>query len=189
MSADSSEKETVWDEFVRSSATADDPDRKRMRIAGLKRVLVELLSNPDATDINVRRLAAVQLTDMAGRVLESEESAGRKRSKAHTAQRIASGGGAVVAASSGSALAAGVSGPVATWVGIGVVVVALASAALGAVLPEAEYERNKRKNRRYEKLWWDIRTFATLTLPTVDPASIASRLEDLSAAIESAGDE
>jgi hypothetical protein len=158
------------------------------RSAGLKGIIAAALSDTVDEHFETRRLAGEQLTEMAERVLASEISADEKRTKAHNGQRVAAGASAVVAGSSGGALAAGLGGLWAAVVGWTVIIAALASGVVGAVLPEAEYERNKRKARRYEKLWWDIRTYATLTLPTDEPASIAARLADFSAAIEAVGD-
>jgi hypothetical protein len=153
-----------------------------------KSVVAEALSGAGDPD-RVRLRAADLLTEMAERAWESEISAGEKRSNARKVHRWVaafSGAAAPLAAGGGGALATRLGGTWATALGIGVVAAALASGVASRLL--AEYERNRRKSRRYEKLCWDIRTYAILSLPTADPASIAPQLEHFSAAIEAVGE-
>lgn|ERR1700676_5386750 len=174
-----------WDDFVRAPDTADDQSDPT---AQLKSMLAVALSNEDDPHIQLRRLAAWLLTTISAKVRESEEGAAGKRRTAHNAQRWAAGSSAVVAAGSGGALAGGLCRPAATVVGILVVVAGLASGILSAVQPEAEYVRNRRKARGYEKLLRDIETYTTLTLPTDDPANIATQVNAFTAAIEAVGE-
>lgn len=179
-----------WEEFLAEPAEAGEMEDKTKE---LKQLLGEALRGAGIADrdddLHLRRRAAYQLTDMANRVWRSHESAGNKRSKAHTAQRVAAGGGAAVAAGTGGALAGGLKGTTATVLGIVVIGIAVLAGIVSAVWPESEYKRNMRKARRYEKLWWDIWAFATLELPTIKPDAISGKLEAFSAAIEVVGED
>jgi hypothetical protein len=185
-------KDLARSEKVRTGSTAAPPKGRSEDPAWLdefKRAVAEALSgagDPGA----VRRLAADLLIEMAERVWASEIGTGKNRSQVRNTQRQLAIVGAAIApfaaGGAGGALAARLGGWWATALGIGVVAAA-AVAAVSSVL-RAEYERNRRKSRRYEKLRWDIRTYAILTLPTVDLASIAPQLEHFSTAIEAVGE-
>jgi hypothetical protein len=168
----------TWEEFI---GPRDGDSEKTAR---LKRVLGEALSDESVPHIAERRRAAEQLTDLATRVWKSKESAGRKRTRAHRIQRSVAGASALAAAISGGALLTGHTSTHLWWVAA----VAAAFSGLGAAVPQAEYERNRRKTRRYEQLWWDIRTYATLTLPTAEPASVVDQIRAFTSDIKDIGE-
>jgi hypothetical protein len=181
---------STWlEDFLSEPVKAGERTEQTQR---LKKMLAEALEgsggrHQDAA-LQVRRRAANQLTEMANQVWLSKESAGVKRSKAHTAQRLAAGGSAAAAAGSGGALAAGLGGAAAKVLGIVVVAIGILAGIGAAVLPEAEYERNREKSRRYEQIWWDIWNFALLQLPSIDVGAIHGKLEKYTADIKAVGE-
>jgi hypothetical protein len=193
-----------WREFLDADAMADaDADAKTAADADakagsrteqtrkFKQMLREVLGeNPTRdADLRLRRMAAYEVAQMANRAWTSKRHADRKRSRAHTAQRWASGGSAAVAAGSGGALAAGLGGATAKVVGITAFIIGIVAGATAAMLPETEYERNRGKARQYEQLWWDMWNYATLELPTIKADTISDQIKKFSAAIEAVGDE
>jgi hypothetical protein len=180
---------TWWRDFLKEDVKAGSRTAQTTR---LKQILGEALEGhgqeDHEADLQLRRRAAYQLTQMANRVWRSHEDAGEKRSWAHTAQRIAAGGSAAVAAGTGGALAVGFHGTAARVIGIVVVVIAIIASIAAAIWPESEYQRNRGKSRQYEKLWWDIWDFATLELPTVNLAELHSKLEAFSEAKRAVGE-
>lgn len=181
---------TWWKEFLEEPAAAGKRTDQAVR---LKQLLAEALAGPvgkdQEADLQLRRRAAYQLTQMANRVWLSHESAGAKRSKAHTAQRLAAGGSAAAAAGTGGALAAGLGGSVAAVLGIVVIGIGILAGISAAIIPESEYERNRGKARQYEKLWWDIWNFTTLELPSIETGAIYAKLEEFNTAIRAVGED
>ncbi len=139
------------------------------------------------SDLLTRRRAAYELAKMADRVIASRRKSGDKRTASQVAQRVAAGASVAAAAGSGGALAAGVAGSTRAVLGITVVIIATLAGVGAAMLPESEYLRNREKARRYEQLYWDLWTYATLQLPTAGLDQVAARLEAFSAAIKDVG--
>jgi hypothetical protein len=162
----------------------DDHIRQQTQLS--KQRLSEALQQVD--DLELRRCAACQLTALAAAVWVHKEHADVKRSRAHTAQRLAAGGSAALAAGSGGALAAGLGGTTAKVFGIIVLVIGIVTGAGAALLPESEYERNRGKSRQYAQLWRDIWTYATLELPSARASTIAGQIKRFSADISAVGD-
>jgi hypothetical protein len=144
-----------------------------------------LRDNPADADLNQRRLAACELMTWATDIWIDKAHAGRKRSIAHDAQRLAAGGAAVVAAGSGAALAVGLTGTAATVWGLVVLGLAAASAAAAAMWPAADYDRNRSKARLYEQLWRDMWVYLTQKLPADSPDKIANQREEFSKRVRS----
>jgi len=182
-----------WTEFLNADPEAEaeaEAGSRTVQTEKFKQMLREALGEtptPDA-DQRQRRKAAYQVTEMATRVWSSKQSADRKRSRAHASQRWASGASAAVAAGSGGALAAGLGGASAKVFGIIALVIGIVAAAVAAMRPETEYQRNRSKARQYEQLWWDMWNYATLRLPTINADTISDQLEKFSAAIKAVGD-
>jgi hypothetical protein len=181
---------TWWQDFLsKDDAVGSRTEQTKL----LKQILREALEGggqeDHEADLQLRRRAAYQLTQMANRVWKSHADAGKKRSWAHAAQRMAAGGGAAVAAFTGGALAAGFHGTAAKVIGIVVAAIAILASTAAAIWPESEYQRNRGKSRQYEKLWWDIWDFATLELPTVNLAELPSKLEAFSEAKRAVGED
>jgi hypothetical protein len=168
-------------------AITDKQAREQTRM--WKRMVLDALGVEESNDcvLRVRRCAACQLAAIATDACLSKEHAGQKRNFSHTAQRLAVGSSAALAAATGGVLAAGLSGLPAHVFGIVVLIVGIATAAASAVSPEADYQRYRGKARQYEQLWRDVWAYATLTLPTASPGSIAGKLEQFSAASKAVG--
>jgi hypothetical protein len=170
-----------WEDFVNEPVATGSRTAQRDRLMKILREALEGGGQEDQdADLQVRRRAAYQLVEMANRVWKSHQDAGKKRSWAHAAQRMAAGGSAAVAAATGVALAAGFHGTAARVFGIVVAGLAIFAGVVSAIWPESEYQRNRGKSRQYEKLWWDIWDFATLELPTINLAELPSKLEKFS---------
>jgi hypothetical protein len=178
---------TWWDDFLEPAAQ----DQRAEQTARFKRRLADALSDTGEkdADLQLRRRAAGQLAEIANRVWESCESAGKKRSWAHNAQRLAAGGSAAAAAGSGGALASGLGGTTATVLGIVVIGIGILTGIGAAIWPETEYERNRGKARQYEQLWWNIWDFALLELPAIKTEAIYGKVEEFAAAVKSVGEE
>lgn len=180
---------TWWDGFLSEPVKAGERTEQTQQYKAILAEVLEGSGEPrhDAV-LQARRRAAYQLTEMANQVWLSKESAAEKRSAAHTAQRLAAGGSAAAAAGSGGALAAGLGGAASVVLGIVVVAIGVLAGIGAAVLPEAEYERNKEKSRRYEQIWWDIWNFAMLQLSSIEVDAIHGRLDAFSADIKAVGE-
>jgi hypothetical protein len=177
-----------WSNYLAKGGAGIRNRRVRGQTRDYKKMLGEALGVGAASEeVWERRKAAYTLTSRATEIWKMEVRAGRKRCRAHNAQRVAAGGSAAVTAGTGAALAAGVSGTVAKVVGIAVVVIAFVTGAAGAMWPEAEYERNRAKARLYGQLWAEMWDFATLQLPNDDPDTINAQLKQFSDRITAVG--
>jgi hypothetical protein len=147
----------------------------------------EALADPSDPDLERRRSAACQLAALASEAWLSQGHAREKRGAAQTGQRVAAGASAALAAGTGGALAAGLKGLPAHVFGIVVLVAGIGTAAVSALSPDAEYQRNRAKVRQYEQLRRDIWAYMTLTLPTAEPESIEGRCQQFNATFAAIG--
>ena len=94
---------------------------------------------------------------------------------------------AVVAAGGGAAATGGGS---LRWIGIAVAVIGGIAAVILALFPVDEYLRNRAKDRRYERLLWDVWTYAVFVLPdrATTRASFYREVTAFTELRESAGD-
>ena len=173
-----------WRECLALNSTATTGDAQiHAETTPNKRMLVNAINGAKNDDaLPKRRQAACDLATLATDVWISKESAAHKRSHTRYFQRVSAGVSAGVATGSGIALAVGLIGTAAKIFGIAVVFLGFLSGVVGAVWPEADYVRNRAKASHYEGLWRDIWSYAKLTLPTVDPASIDDAYKRFSAA-------
>jgi hypothetical protein len=162
---------------IRNKQAATDIKRWR---GVLKKALSETSGH---LELPARREEAQEIVSWATEVWIHHVHAARKRSHAHNAQRFAAGGTAAVAAGSGAALAAGLSGTAAKAWGLIVVGLATLSGAAAAMWPEAEYERNRAKARQYEWLWRDMWDYVTQDLPTIPVRDFGGKRKAFSRAL------
>ena len=171
--------------LAHQSHRRDDSAADEEHITQLREDVDRLLADCDPAELRWRRWAADRLEDWARQVHRSSQSAGKKRTLAHSGQRLSAAVGAAVGAASGGALASQLTGTVAVVFGWFVLALSIVAGAIGAALPEAEYERNRAKRRAYDRLFRNIWTYASLGLPTDDRKTVKARLEKFSDDIES----
>jgi hypothetical protein len=171
-----------WQECIGPKATSGIRDRRaRRQTKRYVAIVAEKLRDPAKfTDLPQRQLAACQLMMWATDVWIDKAHAGRKRSIAHNAQRLAAGGAAAVAAGSGAALAAGLSGTAAKVWGLVVLGLGVGSGAAAAMWPLTDYERNRAKARQYEWLWRDMWAYLLDKVATDSLGDIAAKRDGFS---------